>query len=280
MPGPFSKSCRNSNSTYVICIQETHLTPKYHPVFQNYTILRQNRPPFRGKGGGLLICIKTSLEFSEVNLSGPSTCMEVFGVTVGGYAIFTVYNPPSHHRQTENFVFLSRFNKVVLCGNFNAHHGMWGSLSANHNSRVLLSVLETHDFVVLNTSVPTHYSLSGRYKWIVLDLSIVSADVASRYNATVHNEFIGSDHSIVQIAIRGSDTPTKTHIPRWRQRFSDLCDLSLPSISIYIHGVATVVSIMWNKHSTSSHGIHTPNKMFGKIICSVVECGVWSGYKD
>ena len=90
----------------VICIQETHLTPKYHPVFPNYTILRQDCPPFRGKGGGLLICIKTSLEFSEVNLSGPSTRMEVLGVTVGGYAIFNVYNPPSHHMQTENFVFL------------------------------------------------------------------------------------------------------------------------------------------------------------------------------
>ena len=62
----------------VICIQETHLTPKYHPVFPNYTILRQDHPPFRGKGGGLLICIKTS-EFSEVNLSGPSTRMEVLG---------------------------------------------------------------------------------------------------------------------------------------------------------------------------------------------------------
>jgi len=164
--------------------------------------------------------------------------MEVLGVTVGGYAIFNVYNPPSHHMQTENFVFLSRFRKVVLCGNFNAHHGMWGSLSANHNGRVLLSVLETHDFVVVNTSVLTHYSLSERYEWSVLDLSIVSADVASRCNATVHNEFIGSDHSIVQIAIQGSDPPTKTHIPRWNfqranwQRFSNLCDLSLPSISM------------------------------------------------
>jgi len=81
----------------VICIQETHLTPKYHPVFPTYTILRQDRPPFRGKGGGLLICIKSSHEFSEVNLSGPSTRMEVLGVTVGGYAIFNVYNPPSPH---------------------------------------------------------------------------------------------------------------------------------------------------------------------------------------
>jgi len=96
----------------VICIQETHLTSKYHPVFPTYTILRQDRPTFRGKGGGLLICIKSSHDFSEVDLSGPSTRMEVLGVTVGGYAIFNVYNPPSHHIQTENFVYLTGFRKV------------------------------------------------------------------------------------------------------------------------------------------------------------------------
>jgi len=68
-------------------------------------------------------------------------------------------------------------------------------------------------------------------------LSIVSADIASSCDATVFNEFIGCDHSIVQIAIRGSDPPTKTHIPRWNfqranwQHFSDLCDLSRSSIS-------------------------------------------------
>ena len=74
----------------LICIQETHLTPKHHPVFQNYTILRKDRPPSRGKGGGILICIKTSPEFSEVNLAGPSTRMEFLVVTVDGYAIFNV----------------------------------------------------------------------------------------------------------------------------------------------------------------------------------------------
>ena len=109
-----------------------------------------------------------------------------------------------------------------------------GAVSVQIITVVFYSVLETQDFVVLNTSVPTHYSLSGRYEWSDLDLSIVSANVDSRCNATVHNEFIGSDHSIVQIAIRGSDPPTKTHIPRWNfqranwQRFSDL---PLPSIS-------------------------------------------------
>jgi len=93
-----------------------------------------------------------------------------------------------------------------------------GSLNTNQIGRTLLSVIETHDFVVLNACVPPHYSHGGQYEWSILDLSIVSADIASRCDATVFNEFIGSDHVIVQIGIRGSDPPTKTHVPRWNFR--------------------------------------------------------------
>jgi len=76
-----------------------------------------------------MICTKTSLEFSEVTLAGlSSTPLEVVGVKQGGYAIFNVYNLPSHHMQTDSFDFLSRFRKVVFCGHFNAHHGMWAVL--------------------------------------------------------------------------------------------------------------------------------------------------------
>jgi len=91
-----------------------------------------------------MICIKSSLEFSEVNLAVPGTRLEVFGVKVGGYAIFVVHYPLFHHIQTDSFDYLSRFGKV-LKGNFNAHHCMWCSLSSNHNSRALLSDTEAHD---------------------------------------------------------------------------------------------------------------------------------------
>jgi len=35
--------------------------------------------------------------------------------------------------------------------------------------------------------------------------------------------------------------------------------------AVYTHGVGTVVSIMWNKHSTSSHGTHTQTKYSEQI---------------
>jgi len=52
---------------------------------------------------------------------------------------------------------------------------MWGSLSTNHNGRILLSVIEAHDFVVLNTSVPTHYIVDNTsgVSWICLSSRLI-----------------------------------------------------------------------------------------------------------
>jgi len=44
--------------------------------------------------------------------------------------------------------------KVIICGDFNSHHGMWGSLSMDANGRTSVSFLESNDYVVLNTSTP------------------------------------------------------------------------------------------------------------------------------
>ena len=37
----------------VICIQATHLSPKHNPILPGYSVIRKDRPPHRGKGGGL-----------------------------------------------------------------------------------------------------------------------------------------------------------------------------------------------------------------------------------
>jgi len=42
----------------VLCIQESHLTPKYQPSIPQYHIIR--------KSGGLMIYVKTSLEFIKL----------------------------------------------------------------------------------------------------------------------------------------------------------------------------------------------------------------------
>jgi len=111
-----------------IYIQESHLTPKYRPSLTHYCLIRKDRPPSRGKGGGLIVCVKSSLDFSEIDVNLPvGNNLEVLGVSIHGFSIFNVYNHPSNILHSTTFDFLSTFAKVIQCGDFNAHHGMWGS---------------------------------------------------------------------------------------------------------------------------------------------------------
>ena len=47
----------------VLCIQESHLTPKYHPSIPHYQVIRKDRPLSKG-------------------------------IAVHGFSIFNIYNPP------------------------------------------------------------------------------------------------------------------------------------------------------------------------------------------
>jgi len=79
----------------VLCIQESHLTPKYQPSIPHYHVLRKDRPPSKGKGGGLMVCLKTSLDFSKNDATFPgSSNLEVLGIAVHGFSIFNICNPP------------------------------------------------------------------------------------------------------------------------------------------------------------------------------------------
>ena len=76
----------------IICLQETHLTSKYQPSLPGYTLLRKDRPPRLGKGGGLCIAAKHSIVYSEVTPVS-HTAMEGMGIKLNDLYLFNVYNP-------------------------------------------------------------------------------------------------------------------------------------------------------------------------------------------
>jgi len=73
----------------------------------------------------------------------------------------------------------------LLSGDFNSHHGKWGSNLSNRNGRNLVGVIERFDYVILNKSIPTHFCLSGLASWNVLGLTIVSNSLASHSSGTI-----------------------------------------------------------------------------------------------
>jgi len=138
------------------------------------------------------------------------------GIAVHGFCIFNIYNPPSNPLNSTSLDFLSNFEKVILCGDFNAHHEMWGSEHTNCSGRTLMEAIDVHDLVVLNTT--THFSLTGRNAWSLLDLVLVSSSCASLCASTVTSEFLGSDHSVVLTAVKANTTRDDQGVPKCSRR--------------------------------------------------------------
>jgi len=79
----------------VLCIQESHLTPKYQPSIPQYHVIRKDRPLSKGKSGGLMVCVKTFLDFSNIDVTlHASSNLDVLGIAVHGFSIFNIKTPP------------------------------------------------------------------------------------------------------------------------------------------------------------------------------------------
>jgi len=161
-----------------------------------------------------MVCVKTSSDFSKIHVAlQDSSNREVLGIAVHGFSIFnftTPLQPLDLHLD-----FLPNFAKVILCGDFNTHHGMWGSEYTNCSGRSLIEALDMHDLVVRNTTTtPTHFSLTGRNSWSLLDLVLVSSSYASLCTCTVTSEFLGSDHSIVLTNFNANTRPEDHGVPK------------------------------------------------------------------
>ena len=107
---------------------------------------------------------------------------------------------------------------------------MWGSSHPNRNGTALIEWLVASDFVMLNTTQPTHISDSDPNTWSLLDLCVASTRIAHKCNTVITADFLGSDHCIVFTNIDERVVVNNTYIPRWSlQRadwsaFHNICD--------------------------------------------------------
>lgn len=90
----------------------------------------------------------------------------------------------------------------VLCGDFNAHHTMWGSVRSDSRGRRLAALFEERNLHVLNDGSPTFVQSTRRSS--CLDLTVVSASIARHLAWSVGTDMLGSDHVPVLINIRGA----------------------------------------------------------------------------
>jgi len=85
---------------------------------------------------GLIVCVKSSLDFSEIVVTLP-TGKNLWDPRC--YPSWFLLSIIFHHLLSTTFD-LSKFARVIICGDFNAYHGMWGSKCTNGNGRAVVDV--------------------------------------------------------------------------------------------------------------------------------------------
>ena len=83
-------------------------------------------------------------------------------------------------------------------------------------------------FRFLNTTTPTHYSLTGRNAWNLLDVALVCSSCVSLRTSTVISKLLGSDHSVVLTTANANTIPEANDFPKWNFTKADWPPLPPP----------------------------------------------------
>ena len=191
----------------VIILCETWLFPDSPPPsVTGFNIIVKSRVNFRG--GGLAICLKKGLAFTEVNsiFHSPGR-IETLSISVssslGLLIIVALYKCPTATiaaTEWQNlFHSLSTFNNVIIGGSFNSHHTSWGCLKNCTSGSTLSDTLGNLNFALLNDGSPTRVThLSHNVS--ASDLTIVSSHLLSTASWETDIDPLTSDHYPISIS--------------------------------------------------------------------------------
>ncbi|GBN52386.1 hypothetical protein AVEN_167546-1 [Araneus ventricosus] len=151
-------------------------------------------------GGGLLTGFPKSAAARVIpspfdsNSSTEMLTAEIF-YKQQSFTIINVYAPQGFDITQARTYFESLKAPIFIFGDFNLHHPMWKANSSNSLSNNFADWLQMSNFLLLNSTTPTHISHTGSKS--ILDLSICTADIFHQVKTFVNNTSFESDHNPV-----------------------------------------------------------------------------------
>jgi hypothetical protein len=124
--------------------------------------------------------------------------------------VASIYQQPSYHQPppTPQLIKIIEYAKnkqlpIIIGGDFNAHHTLWGSRKSNKQGEHLVSYLATTDLHLVNTgNASTFKSANGES---IIDLTLCSRQISEfMANWKVQQEESLSDHSYISFNVQAS----------------------------------------------------------------------------
>ncbi|GFX88029.1 probable RNA-directed DNA polymerase from transposon X-element [Trichonephila clavipes] len=209
--------------------QETFLSIHDNLNLPNKIIFRKDR---EDRSGGLLIAVPSNISAQQIPIQIQQTReLEILAIKIHvrniSFYIVNIYAPRGFNIIIIKSFLESLMAPMIIFGDFNLHHPMWGS---DHISRYSNEFVEwiTDSNLVLNTTVSTYRSSADATS--LIDLTVCSSSISGYCNSYVLDCSFESDHSpiITELSLLNSnkrifkkitDTDQKLNILQLNNRF-------------------------------------------------------------
>ena len=189
----------SKDNFHVICVQETWFYAEQTFPIPNFTCLSRTRNT--QQRGGCAIYVHESINYDSYLADGEQELQRIL-IHYGNYRITLInfYNPCKKLNENDLQKLYSYVitNDYIIKGDLNGHNTLWGSEKTDHNGKIIETIIDKNDSVLLNdgsgTRIDTH---SGKISH--LDLTITSPSLAGKCTWSIEKNQLGSDHFLIGV---------------------------------------------------------------------------------
>lgn len=188
---------------HIAALSETWLEPDFNLRVSGYNVYRKDRCDGYG-GVAILTHYSIRAQISHRQIRNPG--LEVLHLNIYNCeslnTVISSYCAPSVRtcQQDWDDIFSMSDEKTLLLGDLNGHHRNWSYKNDTRGQQIFDSLL-CHNFTMLNNGAPTRIKLvNGVLKSSSPDVSLITTDIAIKYDWTVASENLGSDHLVIKIS--------------------------------------------------------------------------------
>lgn len=216
-----------------------------------HTILKSRYDGYGGAG----ILLENQHNFVPITMptftdKTQAVCLKVLPTKV---IIISVYISPSitigdYKEDTSKlFNFAAQFERVIVGGDFNAHHQAWGDEKCDGKGAVPIHQINNSHMIICNDGSPTFVPLELNKRPTAVDISLASSDLFSTVSWELTDYGIGSHHMAIIISMDTQEQAKPTYYINRKQVHKELAALKESDVSS-IADLKTNVSEIFEKN--------------------------------
>ena len=156
------QSVISQHQPIAVCLQETKLAPESHCAIKGYSIFRKDLAVDTIAHGGVLLAVHRSIPARQLILRTTLQAVAAsFIIDRRTITICSIYLPPGISISRRELIqLISELPEpLLILGDFNAHHSLWGCENIDVRGRVLERIIQDEQLGILNTGTRTHFTM-------------------------------------------------------------------------------------------------------------------------